>query len=119
MRTKYLRIFLMTVISAALVIPVLPAQGSSPVQKRQGIRDANGDGVCDITGLPMGTGVKNGKGSGNGKIAGPGDGTGNQGSGPRDGTGYGSTIGKRLGPQDGTGPGRTGSNGAGRRGGRR
>ena len=117
MRTKYLRVVLMMAIAAALVIPVLPAQGRS--QNQQGIRDANGDGICDITGLPMGTGVKNGQGSRNGKMAGPGDGTGNQGSGPRDGTGYGSTIGKRLGPQDGTGPGRTGASGAGRRGGRR
>lgn len=116
MRTKYLRILFLAAVTAALVIPVLPAQGRSQAQKQQGIRDANGDGICDVTGLPMGTGAKNGQGNKNGKMAGPGDGTGNQGSGPRDGTGYGSKIGKRLGPQDGTGPGRSGSNGAGRRG---
>lgn len=36
--------------------------------------------------------------------AGPGDGTGNQGNRPKDGTGYGVGTGKRGGPVDGTGP---------------
>ncbi len=42
-----------------------------------------------------------------GKRYGPGDGTGNQGQGPRDGTGYGAKSGKRQGSQDCTGIGRT------------
>lgn len=57
----------------------------------------------------------------NGKKAGPGNGTGNKGNPPKDGTGYGAKSGQRTGPQDGTGP-RCGSNqggsGKGRRGGR-
>ena len=48
--------------------------------------DANADGVCDnCTGTPPGQGQKVRKGKGG---YGPGNGTGNQGVGPRDGSGY-------------------------------
>jgi hypothetical protein len=93
--------------AAVLVFGVASAQSqsgsSTPVQKRAGIVDANGDGICDITGRVIGSGAQAGKAQqaklGNRK--GPGDGTGNQGNGPKDGTGYGSQSGKRTGPQDG------------------
>jgi len=77
---------------------------STPVQKRTGITDANGDGICDITGRSIGRGIQAGRAqqANRGNSKGPGDGTGNQGNGPRDGTGYGSQSGKRTGPQDGT-----------------
>jgi len=109
------------------------AQGkpSSPAQKGQGIVDANGDGICDTTGQKIGTGAGTGQGQQvkRGNTNGPGNGTGNQGTGPKDGTGYGAQSGKRTGPQDGTQPrmgqgGRTGqgapaTGSRGRRGGRR
>ena len=77
---------------------------STPVQKRTGIVDANGDGICDITGRVIGSGTQAGRAqrAGSGNPKGPGDGTGNQGNGPKNGTGYGSQSGKRTGPQDGT-----------------
>lgn len=58
--------------------------------------DNDGDGICDNprTGAKMG---RNGKGG-----HGPGDGTGNKGIGPRDGSGYGPGSG--TGNCDGTGP---------------
>jgi hypothetical protein len=94
--------------AAVLVFGVASAQSQSgsktPVQKRAGIVDANGDGICDITGQPIGSGAQAGNSQqaklGNRK--GPSDGTGNQADGPKDGTGYGSQSGKRTGPQDGT-----------------
>ena len=95
------------------------AQGkpSPPSQNRQGIVDGNGDGICDITGRPIGNGTANGQGPQlkRGNRNGPGDGTGNQRQGPRDGTGYGSKSGRRTGPQDGTAPrvGRPSWSGAG------
>jgi hypothetical protein len=82
------------------------AQGnsSSQIQKRQGVADANRDGICDLTGQQIGNGAGAGQGqqAKRGNQNGPGDGTGNQGSGPKDGTGYGSQTGKKLGPQDGS-----------------
>jgi hypothetical protein len=74
------------------------------IQNRQGIVDANGDGICDITGRKIGTGAGTGQGqqAKRGNQNGPGSGAGNQGSGPKDGTGYGSQTGKKLGPQDGS-----------------
>ena len=48
---------------------------------------------------------KNGAQGKKGKKAGPGDGTGNQANGPKDGTGYGAKSGNRTGPLDGSGPG--------------
>ena len=49
-------------------------------QKQQRLRD----GSCNQTGTPQGTKNKSGN------IYGPGDGTGNQGVGPKDATGYGA-----------------------------
>ena len=79
-------------------------KSSSPIQNRQGIVDANGDGICDITGQKIGSGAAGGQGQQvkRGNQNGPGDGTGNQRKGPQDGTGYGSKSGQRTGPQDGT-----------------
>ena len=81
-------------------------QGQSRKQSQHAVRDANGDGVCDHCGQPTGSSRTSdqGKEAKKGKHWGPGDGTGNQGNGPEDGTGYGSQSGKRSGPQDGTGP---------------
>lgn len=82
------------------------AQGkpSSPAQKGQGIVDANGDGICDITGKEIGSGAGNTQGqqARRDNTNGPGDGTGNLGARPKDGTGYGAQSGKRTGPQDGS-----------------
>jgi hypothetical protein len=72
--------------------------------------DADGDGICDLQGTgARGQGRQMGKRGGYG----PGDGTGRQGMGPRDGTGYGPGAGS--GNCDGTGPK---GQGMGRRGGR-
>jgi hypothetical protein len=84
------------------------AQQQTSVQARLGqheVRDANGDGICDHCGNLVGSGKTNaqGKVAKKGKHWGPGDGTGNQGVGPRDGTGYGSQSGPRNGAQDGSG----------------
>jgi hypothetical protein len=75
--------------------------------------DADGDGICDLQGTRAGQGARNGSGRRGGY--GPGDGTGRQGMGPRDGTGYGPGAGS--GNCDGTGPKGQGQ-GMGRRGGR-
>jgi hypothetical protein len=99
-----------TALSAALLlifaVSSALAQNNSSVQiqKRQGIVDANQDGICDITGQVIGSGAGTGQGqqAKRGNQNGPGDCTGNQGNGPKDGTGYGSQTGKRLGPQDGS-----------------
>jgi hypothetical protein len=113
------------VLSAALfaavaVAPSIPAQGSTPNNqggRQHRIHDANHDGVCDVCGNPVGSGQGNGQGqqAKKGRHFGPGDGTGNNGSGPRDGTGYGAQSGHRSGPRDGSGMGQAGG---GRRAGR-
>jgi len=102
---------------SAVFAPGAIAQGnqSSSAGRQQGVRDANGDGICDVTGLPMGTGSANGQASKNGRTMGPGNGSGNSGSGPKDGTGYGAQSGKRLGPQDGSGAGQHRPSGRGGR----
>jgi len=100
---------------------------SSTSGSRPAINDSNGDGVCDITGRVIGNGQQAGAGQRTmaGRTWGPGNGTGNQGSGPKDGTGYGAQSGQRSGPQDGSQAriGRQGMPGAGAgsagRGGRR
>lgn len=61
--------------------------------------DNDGDGICDYYQARGGQGVGQ-RARGKGKRLGPGDGTGNQGVGPRDGTGYGA----KAGSCDGTGP---------------
>lgn len=121
--------------AAVLALGIANAQSqtgpSAPVQKRAGIVDANGDGICDITGQAIGSGRQAGKArrANRGNPRGPGDGTGNLENRPKDGTGYGSQSGKRTGPRDGTQArmGRLNRSGAagqsmgnrGRRGGRR
>ena len=95
-------------LSAALLLTFAAAgafaQSSKPTlpQNGQGVVDANHDGICDITGQKIGSGAGTGQGqqAGRRNQNGPGDGAGNQGSGPKDGTGYGSQSGKKLGPQD-------------------
>lgn len=97
-------------LSAALLLifavssALAQSNSSAQIQKRQGVVDANRDGICDITGQKIGSGAGTGQGqqAKRGNQNGPGDGTGNQGSGPKDGTGYGSQTGKKLGPQDGS-----------------
>jgi len=82
------------------------AQGNSAAAARngQGIVDANGDGICNITGKEIGSGAGNTQGqqARRDNTNGPGDGTGNLGARPKDGTGYGAQSGKRTGPQDGS-----------------
>jgi hypothetical protein len=96
-------------------------------QQQHSLHDANSDGICDVCGQPVGSGQVNaqGKQAKKGKHWGPGDGSGNQGNGPKDGTGYGSQSGKGIGARDGTGPyhqngvrGGGQRQGSGRRGGR-
>ena len=87
--------------------------------RQHALQDANGDGICDHCGNPVGSGRANaqGKAAKNGKHWGPGDGTGNQGMGPRDGTGYGAQSGQGTGqPMN---PGRGAGGGQGHRGCRR
>lgn len=99
---------ILAVAAAAIALGVgsLYAQNgpSAPHQNRAGYMDANGDGICDITGEPIGSGAQAGRNGelGNGNRKGPGDGTGNLGVGPQDGTGYGAHSGKMMGPQDGS-----------------
>jgi hypothetical protein len=110
---------------AIMGIPAVSAQGSSNTARKQtqhAIHDQNHDGICDVCGLPTGSGQRNAQGqmAKNGKHWGPGDGTGNNSSGPRDGTGFGAQSGSRSGAQDGTGARKGGSamRGPGRRAGR-
>ncbi|RPJ61245.1 MAG: hypothetical protein EHM23_07670 [Acidobacteria bacterium] len=109
------------VILGSTVLWAQPGFGSpvqvSGTQVQQCPNDANGDGLCDDCGQPVGTHCNQGKGKGKG----PGDGSGNQGQGPKDGSGYGSGSGNGNGNCDGTGPrGNQGNRGnRGGRGGRR
>lgn len=95
---------------ATLLLSFAPARGqgreSVPIQKMQGVVDANGDGICDVTGraIGVGGGWRQGIQSALGHRSGPGDGTGNQGQQPKDGTGYGARSGRMNGPQDCTQP---------------
>ena len=103
--TKQVLILSVAAVFAFGIVNAQSQSGSStPVQNRAGIVDANGDGICDITGRTIGSGTQAGRAqqARRGNVNGPGDGTGNQGNGPKDGTGYGSLSGKRTGPQDGT-----------------
>jgi len=124
---KLVAVMTIAIVIAGSVGVLAQGPGQQQKQSQHTIHDANGDGVCDDCGLPVGSGQSNaqGKQSKKGKHWGPGDGSGNQGSGPKDGTGYGSQSGKQSGPQDGTGPyhqsggqGRGQAQGGGRRGGR-
>lgn len=93
---------------------VLP--GKASVAARQCLNDQDGDGVCDRCGRTAGSGRQSSPGAraGRGQRFGPGDGTGNRGSGPRDGTGFGSKAGRS---DPSTCPGNRGG-GRGHRGGR-
>jgi hypothetical protein len=75
-------------------------------QFQHSLHDANGDGICDICEQPVGSGLANAQGNQakKGSHWEPGDGFGNQGSGLKDGSRYGSQSGRRIGAQDGTGP---------------
>jgi hypothetical protein len=90
--------------------------GSQPTRQaavKPNFVDNDGDGICDnCTGTGQGArvGARQGRGG-----HGPGDGTGNQGVGPQDGSGYGARSG--AGTCDGTGP-KGQARRAGRRGGR-
>jgi len=125
---KSLAVIAITVLLAGVSGVLAQGQGQSRKQSQHAIRDANGDGICDNCGQPVGSGQANaqGKQAKKGKHWGPGDGSGNQGNGPKDGTGYGSQSGKGIGARDGTGPyhqsggqGRGQGQGSGRRGGGR
>ena len=102
----------MLVLLAGAAVAAAQGKPQTGKQSQHTIHDRNGDGICDICGQPVRSGQSNGKGQQaiQGKHWGPGDGTGNQGSGPQDGTGYGAQSGKRSGPQDGSGA-RTGQQG--------
>ena len=84
-------------------------------QGQHALHDQNKDGICDICSNPVGSGRVDtqGRESDAGKHFGPGDGTGNMGTGPRDGSGYGSQVGKRAGSVDCTVPGVSQGQGAG------
>ena len=74
-------------------------QSLNKFQYRYQFQDLNGDGVNDF--------LQNGKmqrGNGEKGGYGPDDGTGNQGIGPQDGTGFGAGNGTGAGDCDGTGP---------------
>ena len=115
---------------AGAALSVAQSKGQAAKQSQHTIHDRNGDGICDICGQPVGSGSSNAQGqqAKKGKHWGPGDGAGNQGTRPQDGTGYGAQSGNHSGLQDGSGarkgqPGGQGrgtsqGQGQGRRGGR-
>ncbi len=96
------------------------AQARQQIQTKQQaqhtIHDKDGDGICDVCKQPIGSNRENAQGAKakKGMHWGPGDGTGNQDAGPRDGTGYGSQSGAQTGPKNDSVHGNRG----GRRGGR-
>lgn len=91
---------LLLVAGAARAQAPNPPASQPPATVGPGFVDANGDGVCDnCTGTPKWKGRKARQGKGG---AGPGNGTNNQGVGPRDGSGYGQTSGR--GACNGSGP---------------
>jgi len=72
-------------------------------QSQHKILDRDRDGICDICNQHAGSGLKNtqGKKAKAGYHYGPGNGTGNQGTTPKDGSGYGAKSGKQSGSQNG------------------
>ena len=126
--SKFLAVITVTVMLLGASGVLAQQQVKSRKQLQHTINDANSDGICDVCGQPVGSGQANaqGKQAKKGKHWGPGDGSGNQGNGPKDGTGYASQSGKGIGARDGTGPyhqsdgqGRGQGQGSGRRGGGR
>jgi hypothetical protein len=106
---QFRNLFAVTTIGITLMgASIWAAQGQGKVQKQSQhrVHDVNMDGICDDCGQPVGSGLNSaqGKQANKGKHWGPADGLGNQGSGPKDGTGYGSQSGQKNGPRDGTGP---------------
>jgi hypothetical protein len=91
-------------------------QSKAPAPPPQRWHDQNGDGICDVCGQAVGSGrrISPGSNARQGRRYGPGDGSGNQGNGPKDGTGYGRKSGRG---DPSTCPGNRGS-GRGHRGGR-
>ena len=102
--------FLVVITIAVMLLGASGVLAQQQVQSRKQLQhtvnDANSDGTCDVCGQPVGSGQANsqGKEAKKGKHWGPGDGSGNQGNGPKDGTGYGSQSERGMGPRDGTGP---------------
>lgn len=86
--------------ASAQTAPAGPPTGTPGVGAGANFVDANGDGICDNfqNGTQAGRRAQAGKRGGYG----PGDGTGRQGMGPRDGSGYGP--GAQSGNCTGTGP---------------
>jgi hypothetical protein len=124
---KFLAVITITIMLLGATTVLAQQQAQSRKELQHTINDANSDGTCDVCGQPVGSGQANaqGKQAKKGKHWGPGDGSGNQGNGPKDGTGYGSQSGKGISAHDGTGPyhqnggqGRGQGQGSGRRGGR-
>ena len=73
--------------SLALTIPALAAGGKGQAaqkQTRSMVQKQQRSGSCTQSGTPQGTPAKKGN------AYGPGDGSGSQGLGPKDGTGYGA-----------------------------
>jgi hypothetical protein len=110
---------LIAITSMGIGVSGVIAQDQTQIRIQQHTRhDANSDGICDVCGQPVGSGQVDaqGKQAKKGKHWGPGDGSGNQGNGPKDGTGYGSQSGKGIGVRDGTGPyHQSGGDGGGQR----
>ncbi len=75
-------------------------KGAGKVRGTQFV-DQDGDGVCDNYTARSSQKLANTR---NGKGYGPGNGMGNMGQGPKDGTGYGKMAGNGTGLCDGTGP---------------
>ncbi len=107
----------------AVVLVILSAMSAfaqtdttTPVRARQGVVDANGDGICDITGRVIGSGAGLGRGqqAGKGQAQGLGNGAGN-----RAGKQMGAQRGGGFGSANCTGTGRTSGSGRMNRGGRR
>jgi hypothetical protein len=75
------RVLFSAVVLAMVAATSAPAQvvSSTPIRARQGVVDANGDGICDISGRVIGSGAGIGQGqqARNGQRKGPGNGNGN------------------------------------------
>ncbi len=114
MKRTLLYTLALLVLGASLAVAQTTPPAGPPSGQRVGPNfvDANGDGICDLYQSGQG-GRKAGQGAG--QRNGPGDGTGNRGLGPRDGTGYGAAArgGSGTGQCDGTAK-RQGRRGGGR-----
>ena len=87
MKAKYGIVTAALIASLALITPALAAGGKGQAaqkQTRSMVQKQQRSGSCTQSGTPQGTKTKKGN------AYGPGDGSGNQGVGPKDGTGYGA-----------------------------